>query len=297
MSESRPSWTKRVLITVLGVLSLAATLFILLVFVGPFVIGLFSQELVSQDWSGYVAVTDLQNPQPLIVGVNASWIVPEVTPSQKNSYSAAWIGIGGYFDDTLIQVGTEQDSKNGAGAYSAWYELLPNDAVPISRIAVSPGDEMTASINLINSNSSTWEVEISDTTNGEKFQKSLPYESSSLSAEWIVERPTVGHITGTLANFGNITFTKSTANMSSTSRPINGLPHVQIVMYNRQNKPLVKVSPLSTDGSSFSVSYLDGITTTQSQLSMVTDFVLVCASDILELWPEEGLWTRSNPVA
>ena len=47
------------------------------------------------------------------------------------------IGIGGRFDKTLIQTGTEQDSVNGNEYYSAWYELLPDQAVRINDISIS----------------------------------------------------------------------------------------------------------------------------------------------------------------
>jgi hypothetical protein len=69
-------------------------------------------------------------------------------------FSAVWIGIGGLFeqsDRTLIQMGTEQDSVYGNVTYSAWFELLPNDAVTITTINVTQGDEITASISLLDS--------------------------------------------------------------------------------------------------------------------------------------------------
>jgi hypothetical protein len=283
LSEGRSSWTKRILIAALWVLSLVAGLFIFSAFVGPFFQGLFPQNLVSIDWSGYVAVSDSHDPQPLIAGVSAYWTVPEVTPSLRDSYSAAWVGIGGYYDNTLIQVGTEQDSQNGAGAYSAWYELLPGDAVKIRTISVSPRDKITASINLFDSNQSIWTIRIKDTNNGQTFTEKFSYDSSRLSAEWIVERPTVGHSVGALANFGTITFTNSTANMTAASQPIESFPNTRVVMYNRQNKPLVTVSSLSADGSSFNVSYLSSAAA-KSQSNRVTGPDLVFHVDSIPPW-------------
>jgi hypothetical protein len=242
---------------VLWVLSIVASLFLIPPLIRFFLAGSSSQSLISLDWAGYIVASNSENPQPLITRVSASWTVPQITASQQNSFSAAWIGIGGHVDNTLIQVGTEQDYVNGKSTYSVWYELLPADGVTISTMSVSAKDSMTASISLLDSGTNTWSIEIDDITTGQTFKNNFFYDSSRLSAEWIVERPTVGRSLGTLANFGSITFTNSSAEMNATSQPIRSFPFVQTVMYNRQNKPLVTVSALNADGSSFNINYLN----------------------------------------
>jgi hypothetical protein len=262
MSDSGPSWTRRIFIALLWILSLAIALVLITTFVIPFFAGLFPHSLSSLDWSGYVVASSFDSPQPLIMGVNASWTVPKVLVSQESSFCAAWIGIGGQLDETLIQTGTEHDSVNGTDSYFAWYELLPYDVVSISGISVSAGDKMVASINLVDPATNQWSIEISDTTNGQSFSKDLHYVSSRLTAEWIVERPDIGERIGTLANFGNVAFTSSSAKMNAASGPISAFPFVKVVMRDRQNKALVTVSPLTADGSSFSVNYLNSVPTT-----------------------------------
>jgi hypothetical protein len=254
--ERRWSWTARLLIAIFWILSLVASLFLIL----PFVSSLFPPSsppyLISLDWSGYVVVSDLQNPQPVFEGVNASWIVPQVTPTQEDSFSATWIGIGGQLDGTLIQAGTEQDFLSGTPTYSAWYELLPVDSVTISTINVSPGDRISASISLLDSSMNEWSIEIEDLTNGQGFKSNVYYSSSRLSADWIVERPTVNNILSTLADFGSITFTNSGTTTNAASQPISAFPFTQEIMHDRQNNPLVTVSPLNSDGTGFTVSNL-----------------------------------------
>jgi len=213
--------------------------------------------MTSLDWGGYSVVSDLSSPQPLVTGVNASWTVPSVDTSGADSYSATWIGIGGQFDETLIQMGTEQDSVGGQGQYSAWYELLPSDAVMIDALTVSPGDVVAASISLLDPTANIWSVAIIDFTNGQSFQKSLQYDSSMLSAEWIVERPTINNRIRTLADFGQVSFTACKATVGGTVGTITSFPSTRITMYNRQNLALVSVSAFSSDGSSFTVQYLD----------------------------------------
>jgi hypothetical protein len=257
LSAPRSRWTGKILIAALWILSIIAALFIFSTFVEPFLASLLTPKMVSQDWSGYVAFSDSQNPQRLVTGVSASWTVPQVTSSPRDSYSAAWIGVGGYIgDETLIQVGTEQDSQNGIDAYSAWYELLSGNVVTISTIKVSARDEINASINLIDSNSSTWTIEITDITTGHTFKHTSQYPSSRLTAECVVERPTVNGFVSTLADFGKITFTNSIVNMSATYEPIKSFPNTEIVMYDRQGMALVSVSPISNNGSTFTVTYL-----------------------------------------
>src|SRR4051812_35832181 len=69
----------------------------------------------STNWSGYAAVTNLSSPAPnSVTAVSGSWVVPTVTGSrQGSSYSSAWVGIDGFSDSTVEQIGTEQDVING----------------------------------------------------------------------------------------------------------------------------------------------------------------------------------------
>jgi len=213
--------------------------------------------MTRSDWSGYSVASDLNNPQPKVTSVNASWAVPTVKVSVGNSFSAVWIGVGGQFDDTLIQTGTKQDSINGHAAYSAWYELLPDAAVTVDSLSISPGDRITASISLFDLTTSTWLIEIHDVTDGQSFKKILVYDSSMLSAEWIVERPIINNRIATLANFGQITFTDCTATIGGKLGTIRSFPSTQFTLYNRRNIELVTASVLASGGSSFAVNYLD----------------------------------------
>jgi hypothetical protein len=242
-----------VLLTVL----LASLLLVALVLVFPFITSSPYQHFPSFDWSGYSAASSLNNPQPQVTSINASWTVPTIKASTAPTYCAVWIGVGGQFDNTLIQAGTEQDSINGLAKYSVWYELLPSNVVTIYSLNISPGDRIAASISLLNLTTNTWSIEIHDLKNGQSFQKSLSYASSMLSAEWIVERPTINNLIRTLADFGQITFTGCTAIIDGKNGTISSFPSIQLTMYNLQNKELAGVSDLTSAGSSFTVYYQD----------------------------------------
>ena len=210
---------------------------------------------VSQ-WSGYIVASDMQNRSSVVTSVSGSWVVPEVNRSEGMTFSGVWVGIGGYGEGSLIQTGTEQEYFNGEAVYYAWYELLPDYLVPIRSIHVYPGDTMTASINLVNKNTNTWTITIRDVTRGEQFEKTVVYNSSRLSAEWVVERPKVNGTVSTLADFGNVTFTECKATVDGVTGVIGNFSYSKLVMH-EEDTPLVSVSSLDGDESGFTVSYLE----------------------------------------
>jgi hypothetical protein len=224
---------------------------------------------VSQ-WSGYIVASDIQNRSPVVSNVSASWTVPEVKPSENNTFSGVWVGIGGYGEETLIQTGTEQEYINGKLVYYAWYELLPDYLVHIPNLHVRPGDTITASISLVNENASTWSIEIRDVTRGEHFKKVVVYNSSMLSAEWIVERPKVNGTISTLADFGNVTFTECKATVDGVTGTIGNFSYAQLVMHDDEDTSLVSVSPLNDAASAFTVSYLESQRNLLSRTGVLT---------------------------
>lgn len=208
------------------------------------------------NWGGYGVASDFNNPQPVVTGVSGSWVVPEVAVSQNDTFSAIWVGIGGLFGKTLIQTGTEQDCINGAVSYYAWYELLPSDSVTITTMNVSPGDKISASITLSDPTLDLWTISINDLSNGQSFNQDFIYAAGRLSAEWVVERPTVDNVLSHLADFGVVTFSHCSAEVNNKSENLGDLHSVELLLSNRHRNQLVEVSNISSDGSSFTVKYL-----------------------------------------
>jgi len=250
-AEKPPMRTGRTFEILLIILLDALLIFSLFLFF-PLLTGSANRSLNSSNWSGYVVATNLNNPHPSVTEIEASWAVPAVSVSRTNSYSAAWVGIGGEFDTSLIQAGTEQDSINGVGKYYAWYELLQNNAVTVDSLHITPGDQITASISLTSAN--TWLIEINDSVSGQ-YYRSVFYISSMLSAEWIVERPKINGVLTNLADFSELTFTSCAATVGGKVDTIRNLPYIQVTMYN-QNMQLARISPPASNGSSFTINYL-----------------------------------------
>lgn len=216
------------------------------------------RTIVSLSWAGYI-ISQSFNTQLGVTAIEASWTVPQVNASAGDGYSSAWIGIGGQTDKTLIQVGTEHDSIGEQGTYSAWYELLPNFSVTINEVTIAPGDTIVASLTLINSDTNNWNIQLSDTTNGQAFNKNGVYNSTLASGEWIVERPTINKQISTLCDFGNVPFSNCQINVTNVKGAISNFTYSKIQMTNQQAAPLASVSTFSADGSSFTVSYVAGI--------------------------------------
>jgi hypothetical protein len=241
---------------VIWTLLFAASLYFLNVLLAVFSSSSQGQGLTSTDWAGYIVTPNLGDANQQVVGINASWTVPNIRAFSSDAYSSAWIGIGGHSEKTLIQAGTEHDSVNGKEFYAAWYEMLPDTAVRIDTITISPGDVITASITLVNSDIDQWAIRIHDVTSGQGFYRTFIYNSSRLSAEWILERPHINNKISSLANFGSITFENSYVKIGDNVGKIGSYSYSKVIMTNDLSKQLTSVSPLGKEESSFSVTYL-----------------------------------------
>src|SRR5207244_4088553 len=113
------------------------------------------------NWSGYAVAdqttvvngtSDPAQTAPIpYTSVTATWRQPGVKcRAGSASYSAFWVGLGGFSTDSqaLEQTGTGADcTAEGRPTYYAWYELVP--AAPITiPLRVLPGDLVTASVNV-----------------------------------------------------------------------------------------------------------------------------------------------------
>jgi Peptidase A4 family len=167
----------------------------------------------STNWAGYAIHRDGVSFHQ----VSATWNQPNATcVGGHPSYSAAWVGLGGYSPTSgaLEQIGTELDcGAAGRVISSAWYELVPAPSKTIS-LAVNPGDVMHASVTVTGHQVV---VVLENLTRHHSFRKTLyaPVVDVS-SAEWIVEAPSecisqYACQALPLANFGSVSFDSATA--------------------------------------------------------------------------------------
>lgn len=212
------------------------------------------------NWSGYVAARFATGQS--YTSVAGNWTVPTVKapPGQDAGFAATWIGIGGAcldahcnsVDPTLIQMGTEYDAAHGSTEYLAWYEMLPDAAITISPLTISPGDKISANIKMVGGSAGSvqsWQLSMTNTTTGKSWTQTVKYQSALASADWIVEAPFSGQVLP-LADFGTATIDPVTANGAN--------PHLSpsqgIVMLN-PNGQVGNVSPPDGEGDGFNVCF------------------------------------------
>lgn len=207
-------------------------------------------------WSGYLVDLNLANRSQGVTSVSGTWTVPSVIASENDTFSSVWVGIGGYGETSLIQAGTEQHCVDGQVEYFAWYELLPKTINRIHTLTIYPGDSVTTTITLLDFEESSWLIKIEDHTRSTAFQRTVTYNSTMKSAEWIVERPTVNGKISTLADFGTATLTNCTATINGVSGSISNFTYTPVIMVDGDDNDLVSITPVRNDGASFQVTYI-----------------------------------------
>ena len=131
-----------------------------------------------QTWSGY-AVTQ-SGPYTSITG---SWNIPTMNCSKGNGDASPWIGIDGWNNDTVEQIGIDLDCRGGKASFHPWVEMYPGPS-DYFKDTVNAGDTLTASVSVAGS---SWVLTESDPNTG--WTKTFDETSSDqlASAEAIVE--------------------------------------------------------------------------------------------------------------
>ncbi len=204
----------------------------------------------AKNWCGYAAESSLGAPlSNSVSAVSGSWIVPAVTRSSNaaanaqglTSDCAVWVGMDGFSNDTVEQIGTNSYVENGVSLYYAWYEMYPGEIVPIDGlggITVKPGDSITASVQYgVPSDPGQFQLSITDNTSVPVQTYTISQSNSTAfrtSAEWIVEAPSTTSILP-LPTFSPVTFTGATATIGGTTGPIDDYSAWQVAQINMSN--------------------------------------------------------------
>ncbi len=166
---------------------------------------------VSTNWAGYATA----GTKPFAT-VTGRWVQPAAACDGTPTYSAFWIGLGGFSHGSFAveQTGTQANCNfGGVSSYLAWYELFPAPPVNL-KLEVRPGDLMSATVAVFKQ---TVSIRLKNVTIGKVFTKRLKMRRPDLtSAEWIAEAPTGCDYTGVcstlpLTNFGTVDFTHGSA--------------------------------------------------------------------------------------
>lgn len=232
--------------------------------------GAIAETVTSSNWAGYAVHRAGIGFRKVV----AAWTQPTATCTGSQTYSAIWVGLGGYngSSNALEQIGSEVDcTASGKVDSSVWYELVPAASQTI-KMRVRPGDGLYATV-AVNGNKAV--LTILDATTHRSFKKTLHASAVDISsAEWIVEAPSDCISANTcqtlpLADFGSATFAFAGAqsvagHLGTISDPAWDASTIRLtptghrfVGYNGST-PLVGVatpSVLAPSGSSFKVTY------------------------------------------
>jgi hypothetical protein len=212
-----------------------------------------SAAMRSPNWAGYA----VHRAGVQFTSARGAWVQPAVSCPSGGTYSSFWLGIDGYLNNFVEQVGTGADcTAPNAPAYYAWYELYPAARVRIAMV-IRPGDQLEAAVG---SAPGGTELNLRDVTSGRTFSTTRTGAAGPLtSAEWVAEAPSACSGSSCsvlpLANFGTVDFTLCSAVGNGVSGTINssGWSADVITMVRSNGTVLAQPSDVTVDGASFNV--------------------------------------------
>lgn len=214
----------------------------------------------SLNWGGYAAITSRTLPEVGSVSyASGKWVVPKVRPSENTSFSSAWVGIDGYSNGTVEQIGTTQAWVNGQPVYFAWFSMYPGPTYELLGFPVSPKDKIRAEVTYIGED--VFELVIRNLTQKVYFVVPSSYTTVSgpqrTSAEWIVEAPSLGSSLLPLARFSPIPFSHCLTTIQGKTGSISthAWKNDRIIMVAEDGTYKAVPSPLSKSGKKFSVKW------------------------------------------
>lgn len=159
-----------------------------------------------------------------------------------------WVGLDGFDNKTVEQIGVEALCRDGVAHYSAWWQVYPAPSQPLD-LEVVPGHEVMVRVSV---GAAGLSFELRDVTTLVGFEKTVQLpEATFTSAEVIAEQSGVSQ--GPLSDFGEVAFRDATVD----GEPIGRANPLVLVMTNARGAPRVAVSPLAAGGGAFAVTWLN----------------------------------------
>jgi len=223
----------------------------------------------SMNWSGYVTtVNAFLDAKHSVSRVLGTWLVPAITAATIKSYSLIWVGMDGFSNNYMEQIGTAHNWGNGFQVNFAWFQMHPKKKFMIKGFPLNINDQIDADVHYVGDG--VFSLVLKNLTQGVVFEVPKEYTKSAhaprSSADWIVEVPFEQHLPLPLANFTTtliptnqtITFADSWAVIKGVKGGIGfgGWSNVGLTM-TAQNGTTVKALPsvLTTPKTGFSVTW------------------------------------------
>jgi hypothetical protein len=192
--------------------------------------------------------------------VEATWLQPSIRCHGLSPQSVTyWVGLGGYDETGLVQIGTESTCVNGHRLVSAWRESLPRQHFSVRLgLGIRVGHKIRAQVRWLGG--TRYRLIVVDLSNGQH----LTVDDSNAgvhrtSAEWIAEAPTGGcpkhcHVVK-MPEFGTVTFLDAWATVAGRRVPLDGygFTHVKMTMETSSGAVRSRVVSVAPSGTSIEV--------------------------------------------
>jgi len=171
-------------------------------------------SLPSVNWSGFADSSSTSTADHFSY-VSGHWTIPRVSclraPYQnQDAFVANWVGLDGFTNQTVEQLGTAAACYENVLYYYVWYEMFPAGTVEEGTTACindnvdcpQPGDQISASVAVKpgTAGENDYTLSLTDSTHPQESfsvnQQCAADVCADSSAEWIVERPAYEPIAG-----------------------------------------------------------------------------------------------------
>jgi hypothetical protein len=209
----------------------------------------------SFNWSGYA---DTSTTNHYFTTVSSSWTVPTVTCTPEDRIVSLWVGLDGFSDSTVEQLGTTAQCFEDAPVYYSWYEMYPAGTIEVGS-TVKPGDKITASVTRTGT---SYVLKLTDpTTSGNNVSVTKTCALATCldtSAEVIAERPAYSTGVVPLAQFSPTPFTASTVTGGGKTGAITAFTYSPIDMIDSTDTYLLNTTgALNPAGKGFTDSWVN----------------------------------------
>jgi hypothetical protein len=142
------------------------------------------------NWSGY-ADGGGTTKAGTFTKVSGSWTTPSVTCGAEDQLTSNWVGLDGFGDHSVEQLGTFEWCYKGSPVYFTWWEMYPAGKVLLEAgKTLRPGDKISASVSR---SGTSYTLKLADSTHpANSFTTTQTCPATTCldeSAEWISERP------------------------------------------------------------------------------------------------------------
>jgi hypothetical protein len=218
-----------------------------------------STSTTSREWAGY-AVTQ-EGTSPGVMAVFGTWTQPAVTCPTPDAQVSIWVGLDGFNNGTVEQIGSAAVCTDGKPSYVLWKEMYPLD--PVGLMNIDAGDSITAGVGY-SPGADSYTLSINDNTKrrGSSSIEKCPSGSvcNHASVEWVAEAPGRKDMTRyPLANYGSVNFTNLSFidTTGATATPRFSTPFHRYRIFEAYDDGTAIATPGSTprDGGSFTITW------------------------------------------